>query len=310
MQMTLCPAQRRACDGLLATLPVGNVFTVIGDTGMGKTAVVREVHQAICGAFLTVKAFVDALRSRDPFALEETFERFVSEALTAHEHVVVDDLHLLVDVVNGYCRAYPRTGWLNAPLTALANQAIEAGRKLIFASDNHAPPPIYQRSYDFVVKEFKPEDYDWLCHAYLGAKVADQLDFAKIHRFAPRLNAHLLKAVCRRVTDGKTLDTEGFIDLLRTFGMVSNVDLAEVQAVSLDDLVGVDDVLTSLEANIIVPLEHDALAAELGLKPCLLPTSLLLSMTTQTCSSAFFAPGRRGSHGGRSRSPRLGRADI
>jgi SpoVK/Ycf46/Vps4 family AAA+-type ATPase len=49
--------------------------------------------------------------------------------------------------------------------------------------------------------------------------------------------------------------------------MASNVDLAEVQVVTLDDLVGVDDVLTSLEANIIVPLEQDALAAELGLKP-------------------------------------------
>jgi hypothetical protein len=273
MQMTLCPAQRHACDGLFATLPAGSIFTLIGDTGMGKTAVLREIHQAVGGAFLTIKAFIDALRPQNPFAVEETFERFVGDALTAHEYVVMDDLHLVVNVVNGYCGAYPRTGWLNAPLTALANQAIETGRKLIFASDSHAPAPIYQRSYDFAVKEFKPEDYAWLCRAYLGATVADQIDYAKVHRFAPRLNAHLLKAVCRRVTDGQTLDTECLIELLRTFGMASNVDLAEVQVVSLDDLVGVDDVLTSLEANIIVPLEHDELAAELGLKPCLLPTS-------------------------------------
>ena len=267
MHTTLCPAQRRACDGLLATLPLGNVFTVIGDTGMGRTTVLREVHHAVGGTFLTVKAFVDAMRPQDPFALEETFERFLSDALTAHEHVLLDDLHLLVDVVNGYCRSYPRTGWLNAPLTALANQAIETGRKLIFACDTHAPSPIYQRSYDFVVKEFEPADYAWPCRAFLGATVADQLDYAKVHRFAPRLNAHLLKAVCRRVTEDMPLDTEQFIELLRTYGMASNVDLAEVQVVTLDDLVGVDDVLTSLEANIIVPLEQDALAAELGLKP-------------------------------------------
>src|SRR5262249_15076489 len=145
----LCPAQRLAYDGLIATMPVGNVFTVIGDSGMGKTSILREVHRSFGGALLTVKAFVDAMRNQDPFALEETFERFVSDALTANEHVFVDDLHLVVDVVNGYCGAYPRTGWLNAPLTALANQAIEAGRKLIFASDSHAPSPIYQRSYDF-----------------------------------------------------------------------------------------------------------------------------------------------------------------
>src|SRR5262249_34702557 len=152
------------------------------------------VHRSFGGALLTVKAFVDAMRNQDPFALEETFERFVSDALTANEHVFVDDLHLVVDVVNGYCGAYPRTGWLNAPLTALANQAIEAGRKLIFASDSHAPSPIYQRSYDFAIKEFKPEDYASLCRAYLGTAFADQLDYAQVHRFAPRLNAHLLKA--------------------------------------------------------------------------------------------------------------------
>src|SRR5262249_27395228 len=98
------------------------------------------------------------------------------------------------------------------------NQAIEAGRKLIFASDSHAPSPIYQRSYDFAIKEFKPEDYASLCRAYLGTAFADQLDYAQVHRFAPRLNAHFLKAVCRRVTAEMTLDTEQFIDLLRTFG--------------------------------------------------------------------------------------------
>src|ERR671939_194902 len=49
--------------------------------------------------------------------------------------------------------------------------------------------------------------------------------------------------------------------------MASNVDLGEVEAVDLHDLQGIDDVIESLEANIIVPLENDALAAELGIKP-------------------------------------------
>ncbi len=45
------------------------------------------------------------------------------------------------------------------------------------------------------------------------------------------------------------------------------MDLEEVQAVDLHDLHGVDEVIRSLEANIIVPLENDALATELSLKP-------------------------------------------
>jgi SpoVK/Ycf46/Vps4 family AAA+-type ATPase len=61
--------------------------------------------------------------------------------------------------------------------------------------------------------------------------------------------------------------TSAFIEYLRSVQLVSNVDLGEVQAVSLDDLKGMDDVRRALEANIILPLEHSALAAELALKP-------------------------------------------
>src|SRR5205814_3689985 len=46
-----------------------------------------------------------------------------------------------------------------------------------------------------------------------------------------------------------------------------NVDLEEVQQVSLEDVKGCDYVIRSLVANIVVPLERDDLATELGLKP-------------------------------------------
>src|SRR5205823_3439397 len=58
-----------------------------------------------------------------------------------------------------------------------------------------------------------------------------------------------------------------FIDHLRSYGLSSNVDLDEVQRVDLRDLKGVDEVIASLETNIILPLENDELAAELGLRP-------------------------------------------
>jgi len=45
------------------------------------------------------------------------------------------------------------------------------------------------------------------------------------------------------------------------------VDLGEVQTVKLEDLKGIDDVIRALEANVILPLEHSELAAELALKP-------------------------------------------
>jgi hypothetical protein len=111
-------------------------------------------------------------------------------------------------------------------------------------------------------------DYHFLCRSYLGEERAGVLDYRKIFRFARELNAHQLRATGQwfaEKAEGPT--TEQFIDYLRSQRLSSNVDLGEVQAVDLHDLRGIDDVIRSLEANIIVPLENDALAAELNLKP-------------------------------------------
>ena len=97
---------------------------------------------------------------------------------------------------------------------------------------------------------------------------AAQIDFAKLFRFARELNAHQLKAACQWLAHHHaTISTELFIEYLRTMRLSSNVDLGEVQPVNLHDLKGVEEVIRSLEANIIVPLENDELASELNLKP-------------------------------------------
>jgi ATP-dependent 26S proteasome regulatory subunit len=49
--------------------------------------------------------------------------------------------------------------------------------------------------------------------------------------------------------------------------LASNVELGEVAEVDLHDLHGVDDVIRSLEANIVLPLEHGELAKELDFQP-------------------------------------------
>ena len=83
MATILCPAQRQAFEGLLRSMPVGSVFVLSGATGMGKTTVLREVHHASGGRFLTMKDFVHALRGQHPLACDETFERMVMEALAS-----------------------------------------------------------------------------------------------------------------------------------------------------------------------------------------------------------------------------------
>ncbi len=270
MDGKLCPAQQQAFDTLSRLLPIGNVFVLYGHSGSGKSSVLQNLHQGLQqelhSAFLTMKDFVDAMRDRHPLALEETFEQMIMDAVRGNETVIVDDLHLLNNVVccNGM---YPRVRFLNAPLTTLSTYAVETHKKLIFGSEGGVPEPINNRAFYAVIGEFKAIDYAHLCSLYLAPAQAQRLDYDKIHRFAPRLNAHQIKSTCTWFRQDETLDTARFIDYLRSRHLVSNVDLREVQAVDMRELKGVDDVIQSLEANLILPLENDQLATELNLKP-------------------------------------------
>ncbi len=268
MPYTLCPAQQQAFDHLQQLLPLGNVFLLAGGTGCGRTTVLQQVHAHRGGALLTLKDFFHALRNRHPSALEETFEQLVLEALFHHQTVCVDDLDVLYQVIGGGCSFYERSGLVNGPLATLATYAAQVGKQLVFTVGGETPEPLRLRAHAATVPDFTAADYEFLCRTFAGDGPAARLDYRKVQRFSRELNAHHLKAAGQwlRCQDPPA-DTDAFIEYLRVHRLASNVNLDEVQAVDLHDLQGVDDVIRSLEANIIIPLENDALAAELNLKP-------------------------------------------
>jgi transitional endoplasmic reticulum ATPase len=268
MTASLCPAQQRALDGLQRLLPRGSVFLLQAKSGQGRSTILAELHRAHGGALVGMREFFHVLGSRHPQAIEESFEQLLIDALGTNSHLFVDDLHLLYHVVGGSCHFYQRNQLIDAPLTTVASAAAAAGKKLIFGLDDHAPEPVRLRGHAVGIPDFEPADYQFLLRSFAGQDVAGKLDFRKLHRFSRELNAHHLYAVAQWIAVGHApADTDQVIDYLRTYRLASNIDLGEVQAVDLRDLEGVDDVVRSLEANIIIPLENDALAAELNLRP-------------------------------------------
>lgn len=260
----LCPAQKRTFDSLLAGVQVGSVLRAWGGTGRGKTTVLRELHKQVGGAFLNMKEFVEASSTKHPLALEETLYRLIMDALNAHSLVIVDDVHLL-DLYSAGCHFYPRSGYFNSIMMGLCTYTLEARKKLVFGTKEHLAEAADQRSYSFGIDKFKPEDYAALVETFRGAPVKG-IDFGKIFRFAPKLNAHQLKAACQWLVKYQEVTTDLFIEYLRSQRLASNVDLGEVQEVDLKDLKGVDDVLRSLEINIVLPLQNDELANRFRLR--------------------------------------------
>lgn len=267
MQTTLSPTQQAEYNALTHALPVGNIFVVHGETGMGKTTLLEELHRAEGGVLLTMRRFLSAMRGVHPLAMEEAFDQMMREALDSHPLVIMDDLHLLYDVVGGCNLFYPRKEFLNGPLTTLVSHAVEDSKTLVFGIRGEAPHPISSRAYTCRLDRLREEDYAFFCHLFFHARPGFRLDVSRIFRYAPRLNVHQLKNACHYLALETELTTERFIEYLRDQKITSNVHLNEVEAADLRDLKGVEEVVRSLEANIILPLEDDALSQELALRP-------------------------------------------
>lgn len=264
--LQLCPAQKQASDTLLQLLPTHPVLEILGNPGVGKSVLLQELHQRLGGEFLQMYDFLDQTRHYHPLALEEAFEEMAMKELQAHNVVIIDDLHLLMQACHG---SYPRDGLLAMPLRKLCAYATQAQKTLIVAMYPNCfrLTHYYHRTGVIPIKDFQAADYDVLCHQYLDSTIADKLNYDKIYRFASNLTASQLRRSCLDLIDHESLDTEDFIDYLKSKQLSSNVDLGEVQPADLSTLKGIDDVLRSLEANLIVPLENDELARELDLKP-------------------------------------------
>jgi SpoVK/Ycf46/Vps4 family AAA+-type ATPase len=183
-----------------------------------------------------------------------------------HEVAILDDFHLITAIAEHY--NYTRGGVLDAAVEAVIAECAAAGCKLILATTKtDVPSAIDCRAFRCDLADFSADDYADLCHTFLSGRIAARLDYARIHRFAPALNAHQIRNACLWNTRGHELTTDTFIEYLTSKNITSNVEIEEVEPVTWSELKGIDDVIEALEAKIVLPFENPELAVELALKP-------------------------------------------
>ena len=266
MPFQLSPSQHHARHAVLEAARTGNVALLLGASGKGKTTILQDIHAETGGVLLTMRDAMGPIGGHHPLAIEDALYAFLSGALATHDVVLMDDLHLITSTI--CCGGmYPRMGLIAAPLTALVEEARAAGKLLVLAMEELNFRVPLGRTQMVSIADFTAADYAHLCRAWLDVGDADRLDVQKIHRYARKLTAAQLRSTCVSLRGSEEIDTDRFIDHLRRHHLAANVDLAEVQAVALRDLKGLDDVIEALEANIVLPLENAELAAELGLAP-------------------------------------------
>lgn len=263
-KITLSPSQRKAADGIIRALE-RNEYALLMDEGHdGKTTVLGHIQAELGGARVGAREFLKKLATAEPLAVEEAFVALIEAELDQHDLVLVDDFHLVLDVSDG--GSYPRTNLIDIALKALLAHVAASGKRIVFASDQHRAA-LSQRAHSYFIQNFKPEDFEVICSAYLDPAVSRRLDFVEIHRFAPNLSAHHLRKASMWLAHEPGLDTKRFCGYLGEHNLQSNVEVEEVEAVTWDDLKGVAGLIQELEAKIALPFENRELAIELDLKP-------------------------------------------
>jgi AAA+ superfamily predicted ATPase len=232
-------------EALLQAIQVGRIVHLNSATGLGKTTILRQLQQKLGGIYLNNKELMETASGKHPLQVEDAVYSVVLKALKESEIVFVDDF----DLVNQLfcCNHFnPRQHFIEVPMMLLCEYAEAAGKKLVFAARD-LPTAAARRSYLVELPRFQVVDYCLIAEAWLGPDAVATIDFAKVFRFAPKLNAHQIKSACEwlKATEPDEINTERFIDYLRSKRLASNVNLEEV---------------------IVLPLENDELASELGLR--------------------------------------------
>ena len=195
--MKLSPSQERAVEALRHDWPDTDAFVLSAPYGLGRSTMLQAVQKERGGIVLDMASYLERLTEAEPLALEETLHQMLMAALRENDVVLVDDLHLLNSVV--CCNSfYPKKDFLNAPLEVAAAFARDKGRKLVFTMPSGMPQPIAGRAHFQGYKRLEPADFRFFFDLYLEADGED-LDVAKIHRFAPKLNLHQIRLASREL---------------------------------------------------------------------------------------------------------------
>jgi ATP-dependent 26S proteasome regulatory subunit len=263
--MPLSPAQEEAYAAVLEL--VANKEPLVGLAGRygnGRSTILRNVASLLGAPLVTLSDLLRQTSGLHPLHLEEGIAQTFLEPLGLHDVVVMDDLHIIDDVCNN-CFDRARPNVLPIALDAILACLIDTDKQLVVGVRHRVPAPLHQRCLYAKIPQLTPQDFHFFFRTWLG-QAANDLDFERIHRFVPRLDVHQIKYASRIWPDGNALETETFLDFLEEHALVSNVDTGKVEAASLDSLHGVDEVIRSLEVDVIVPMERPDLAEQLGLE--------------------------------------------
>jgi SpoVK/Ycf46/Vps4 family AAA+-type ATPase len=266
----LTRSQQTAFERLQGLTRVVPVVLLEGGPGSGKTTLLHHLNARSGGRLISIGDTLNAIAALgDPLAIDEAVLSLVGEALSQEDLVICDDLGMIEAVMLKVPTLYPRPHLFNAVVKTLFNMARTAGKTIVVTRTGDAShAAIQEQAVPVGIPEFTPDDYAAILAHWLGGDNTARLDVERLFRHARKLTGYQLENVSRilRHTGDAAPTTDQVIAGIDTYLMASNLDLAEVEAISFAHLKGAEALIEQLEILVLLPSRDPQLAKELGLK--------------------------------------------
>ncbi|MBI3271478.1 MAG: ATP-binding protein [Planctomycetes bacterium] len=263
--MELTPAQKRAYEGLTRGMEYSSLVTLWGGRGTGKTSILKQFSEVSGGTILRLSDFVEAAGRRDALQFDEAVYERVREALQGEDCVFVDNVDALLSVSGS--RLNPRHDFFELVFGALGDLAEELHHPMVLALEHALPLSLQNRTAFARIDRFGAEDLQILFANLLPDERSRGLDFDKILRFSPRLNAHQAKIACNRLARERNVTTETVLECLRQFRIAPLVGPGRVPALDFSALKGIEALAETLETHLLLPLSEHPTVRKYGLRP-------------------------------------------
>ena len=263
----LSPSQQKAFDRAIDFTSKSPVVTLSVQGSLGRTTILRKLEIELAGKYIGLAEIFENMKDFHPLQLEEGLEKTLRQAIESHDCVIVDDFFIINSQLGGQCGDPARPSIFNFALDALFQFLVRSGKHLIIGdSSPYVGEPLESNSLVVRLPGLDITDLKYLIQC-MCPFATDRLDYAKIHRFVPQLSAKQIRMAAHTMTLADVANTEAFLTFLEKHALYSNVNRAEVEKVSLEDLYGIEEVKKQLEINVVIPFERDDLVDELDLRP-------------------------------------------
>lgn len=280
-----CPlttSQENTFKTLLDLASALSVVVLQGSAGSGKSQVLGKLASSLSANFFSLSELLENFANqKNPLQGEDTLSSTLFSALKDSPVLIIDD----IDIITAFARnsrGGPRFTYISAILKNFLDAVISQKKHVILSLTREVNEDTWfgekglqellnlnnGRAVFVSLPDYSERDYHEILVNTIGEELAARIDITEILAFSSNLSGNQLVSAARLalLTNPQAIKSDDIISQLLKY-LSSNVDSAQIEHLTSDDLKGTNELWQALETHVLLPMRGGDLINSLGLKP-------------------------------------------